>query len=170
MSGAPIRGGRGRRCAGPATTTQLQRRCCHAPTTTTTTTATAEVPTGVPDLRICAEAAERLETSASLPVRLRAATFAGRDSPRHPDAGLRRSAAGCAPVVGSVISGGTTQAPSPSTRSFPPTVPPFRTTDALGTERPSPTLHAIYPATNLGSGRATQQRLEPSPSDGYIRK
>ena len=34
-------------------------------------------------------------------------------------------------------------------------VPPFRTRDALGTERLPPTLRAIYRATNLGWGRAT---------------
>ena len=38
-------------------------------------------------------------------------------------------------------------------------VPLFRTRDALGTERPPHTLRAIYHATNLGWGRATQ----PSP-------
>ena len=37
-------------------------------------------------------------------------------------------------------------------------VPPFRTRDALGAERLPPTLRAIYRATNLGWGRATQHR------------
>ena len=46
-------------------------------------------------------------------------------------------------------------------------VPPFRTRDALGTKRLPPTLRAIYRATNLGWGRATQQRRRRRRQHGF---